>query len=127
MSTQPQPFTRKPQRTELRYIYLPSQDKEREEEDEEVDSSHQFGFLQHPWPERSESRLFLALPLSDGLLSALSAQRALSTPPFCLWEVKSARQGQLCVLSYSLSQGLEQMCPVSVLTWSPKGFDKGGQ
>lgn len=81
--------------------YLPSQDKEREEEDEEVDSSHQFGFLQHPWPERSESRLFLALPLSDGLLPALSAQRALSTPPFCLWEVKSARQGQLCVLSYS--------------------------
>lgn len=30
--------------------YLPSQDKECEEEDEEGDSSHQFGLLQHPWP-----------------------------------------------------------------------------
>ena len=33
--------------------YLPSQDQEGEEEDEEGDSSHQFGLLQHPWPEEA--------------------------------------------------------------------------
>lgn len=33
--------------------YLPSQDKEGEEEDEEGDSSHEFGLLQHPWPEEA--------------------------------------------------------------------------
>lgn len=33
--------------------YLPSQDQEGEEEDEEGDSSHQFGLLQHSWPEEA--------------------------------------------------------------------------
>lgn len=38
----------------LRWVtYLPSQDQEGEEEDEEGDSSHQFGLLQHPWPEEA--------------------------------------------------------------------------
>lgn len=39
--------------------YLPSQDKECEEEDEEGGSSHQFGLLQHPWPEEAMNQGYL--------------------------------------------------------------------
>lgn len=47
--------------------YLPSQDKECEEEDEEGDSSHEFGLLQHPWPEEATDQgCPLPCPLHDG-------------------------------------------------------------
>lgn len=48
--------------------------------------------------------------------------------PFALWVLRvcGARR-QLCVPSQSRSRGLEQMCPVTVRTWSPKGSDKGGR
>lgn len=78
-------------------LILPSQDKEREEEDEEVDSSHQFGFLQYPWPERSQSGLLLALSIPDGLSPVPSAHRALSTPsPFSLWVVQVSGVRTVC-------------------------------
>lgn len=54
MTTHTAPFVRKNW-----VAYLPSQDKECEEEDEEGDSSHQFGLLQHPWPEEAMNQGYL--------------------------------------------------------------------
>lgn len=64
--------------------YLPSQDKECEEEDEEGDSSHQFGLLQHPWPEEATNQGCLFLPFHDSFPLPLVPKESPASFLFCL-------------------------------------------
>lgn len=109
--------------------YLPSQDKECEEEDEEGDSSHEFGLLQHPWPEEATDQgCPLPCPLHDGFPLPPVPMEPSAFLPLCLWEVQVSgmRTALPCPIS-PCPRGPGHLCPITVRTWSLRGRDRGGQ
>lgn len=109
--------------------YLPSQDKECEEEDEEGDSSHQFGLLQHPWPEEAMNQ-GCPLPCPFTIVSPCPQSPCNPQLPshFALWMVQDSEVRTVLpcpILPHPRGPG--HLCPVAVRTWSPRGPDRGGQ
>lgn len=109
--------------------YLPSQDKECEEEDEEGDSSHQFGLLQHPWPEEATGQ-GCPLPRPFTTVSPCPQSPWSPQPPsrFALWTVQDSEVSTVlpCPIS-SHPRRPGHLRPVAVRTWNPRGPDRGGQ